>query len=124
MFISPAFAQSAPASGGAADIFIQFVPIVMIIAIMYLLVFRPQQQRIKAHAKLVANTKRGDVVVTSGGIVGKIVKVLEGDEVLIEIADNVRVKVIKSTIADVRSKTEVTESKSKADKADNDDDKK
>lgn len=121
MFISTAFAQSAPASGGAADIFIQFLPIVMIIGIMYLLVFRPQQQRMKAHAQLVANTKRGDVVVTSGGIVGKIVKVLEGDEVLVEIAENVRVKVIKSTIADVRSKTEPAESKSKAD---NDDDKK
>ena len=121
MFISPAFAQGAAAPGGASDIFIQFMPIVAIIAIMYFLVFRPQQQRMKAHAQLVANTKRGDVVVTSGGIVGKIVKVLEGDEVLVEIAENVRVKIIKSTIADVRSKTEPSDAKSKAD---NDDDKK
>jgi preprotein translocase subunit YajC len=121
MIISPAFAQGVTGSGGAADMFIQFLPIVMIIAIMYFLVFRPQQQRMKAHAQLVSNTRRGDVVVTSGGIVGKVIKVLDNDEVLVEIAENVRVRVVKSTIADVRSKTEPSDSKSKADA---DDDKK
>jgi preprotein translocase subunit YajC len=117
MLISPAYAQGA-AAPGAADIFMQIMPIVAIIAIMYFLVFRPQQQRVKAHRQMVDNTKRGDVVVTSGGIVGKIIKVLEGDEVLIEIAENVRVKVIKSTIADVRSKSEPADAKSKADNGD------
>lgn len=115
MFISPAFAQGATSSGGAGDIFVQFLPIVMIIAIMYFLVMRPQQQRVKAHQLLVANVRRGDVVVTSGGIIGKIVKVLENDEVLLEIAEDVRIRVVKSTIADVRSKTEPSDAKSKAD---------
>lgn len=106
MLITPAFAQGAPAAGGASDIFLQIVPFILIIGIMYFLVFRPQQQRMKAHQQLVANVKRGDVVVTAGGIVGKIVKVLENDEVVVEIADDVRIRVVKSTIADVRSKTE------------------
>ena len=121
MWISPAFAQGATGAGGAGDIFVQFVPIIMIIGIMYFLVFRPQQQRMKAHQALVAAVKRGDVVVTSGGIIGKVVKVLENDEVMVEIAEDVRIRVIKSTIADVRSKTEPVEAKSKADA---DDDKK
>lgn len=118
MFISPAFAQSAPSAGGGGDIFIQLVPFILIIVIMYFLVFRPQQQRMKAHQQLVSNVKRGDVVVTSGGIIGKIVKVLEGDEVLVEIAEDVRIRVVKSTIADVRSKSEPSEAKSKSDEND------
>ena len=124
MWISPAFAQAAatPSAGaGAADFFVQLVPLFLIIGIMYFLVLRPQQQRVKAHQALVAAVKRGDVVVTGGGIVGKVIKVLENDEVLVEIAENVRVRVVKSTIADVRSKTEPSDSKSKADA---DDDKK
>jgi len=118
MLISPAFAQAAPGAGGGGDIFVQLVPFVLIIAIMYFLVFRPQQQRMKAHQQLVANVKRGDVVVTGGGIIGRIVKVLEGDEVLVEVAENVRIKVVKSTIADVRSKTEPSEVKAKSDEGD------
>lgn len=105
MFISPAYAQAAPAGGGA-DFFIQLVPFALIIAVMYFLVIRPQQQRMKAHQQMVAAVKRGDVVVTSGGIIGKVIKVLENDEALIEIAEDVRIKIVKSTIADVRSKTE------------------
>lgn len=120
MFISPAYAQAAPGPGGAGDIFLQLMPFVLIIAVMYFLVIRPQQQRMKAHQQLVAAIKRGDVVVTSGGIIGKVVKVLENDEVMVEIAEDVRIKVIKSTIADVRSKTEpvAADSKSKGDDED------
>lgn len=118
MFISSAFAQSAPPAGGGGDIFIQLVPFILIIVIMYFLVFRPQQQRMKAHQQLVANVKRGDVVVTSGGIIGKVIKVMEGDEVLVEVAEDVRIRVVKSTIADVRSKSEPSEAKSKADDSD------
>lgn len=122
MWISPAFAQAAatPSAGaGAADFFVQLVPLFLIIGIMYFLVLRPQQQRVKAHQALVAAVKRGDVVVTGGGIIGKVIKVLENDEVLIEIAEDVRIKVVKGTIADVRSKTEPTPA---SDKSKNDDD--
>jgi preprotein translocase subunit YajC len=110
MFISPAYAQGAADASGAS-IFIQLIPFIAILAIMYFLVIRPQQQRLKAHQALLASIKRGDVVVTSGGIIGKVVKVAENDEVLIEIADDVRVRVVKGTIADLRSKTEPSDAK-------------
>ncbi len=122
MWISPAFAQAAAApAAGATDFLVQLVPLFLIIGIMYFLVLRPQQQRVKAHQALVAAVKRGDIVVTGGGIVGKVIKVLENDEVLVEIAEDVRIKVIKGTIADVRSKGEPT---AVSDKSKNDDDKK
>ena len=111
MFISPAFAQGAADPTGGASIIVQLVPFIAILAIMYFLVIRPQQQRMKAHQALLAGIKRGDVVVTSGGIIGKVVKVMENDEVLIEIADEVRVRVVKGTIADLRSKTEPSDAK-------------
>lgn len=118
MIISPAFAQAAaPAGGGGGDLFIQLVPFILIMVIMYFLMIRPQQQRLKAHQAMVSALKRGDVVVTAGGIVGKVVKVLENDEILVEIADDVRIKVIKNTVADLRSKTEpvAADAKSKSD---------
>lgn len=120
MFISPAFAQSAAPAGGAGDFLIQLVPLFLIIAIMYFLVLRPQQQRVKAHQLMVSAVKRGDVVVTGGGIVGKVVKVLENDEVLVEIAEEVRIRVVKSTIADVRSKSEPVASDAKSKNGDED----
>ena len=115
MFISPAFAQGAAASPGAGDFLIQLVPFALIIGIMYFLVLRPQQQRMKTHQQMVAALKRGDMVVTAGGVVAKVVKVLEDDEVMVEIAEDTRIRVVKSTIASVRSKTEPTEAKSKSD---------
>jgi preprotein translocase subunit YajC len=115
MLISPAYAQAATGSSGAGEFFIQLVPFILIIAIMYFLVLRPQQQRVKAHQQMVAALKRGDVVVTAGGVVGKVIKVLENDEVMVEIAEEVRIRVVKATIADVRSKTEPGEAKSKSD---------
>lgn len=121
MWISPAFAQAAaPAGGGAGDFFVQLVPLFLIIGIMYFLVLRPQQQRMKAHKAMVEAVKRGDVVVTGGGIVGKVVKVLENDEVMVEIAEDVRIRVVKGTIADVRSKSEpvASDAKSKSDDQD------
>src|SRR5262249_23684041 len=102
-------------AGGASDFIVQLVPLLMIVAIMYFLVLRPQQQRMKAHREMVAGVKRGDVVVTAGGIVGKVVKVLEGDEVMVEIAEDVRVRIMKATLTDIRSKTEPSEAKSKDD---------
>lgn len=121
MFISTAYAQAAAgAPSGVESLLVNILPIVMIVGIMYFLILRPQQQRMKAHQTMVAGVKRGDVVVTGGGIVGKVIKVLENDEILVEIAEDVRIKVIKGTISDVRSKTEPVEAKSSK----NDEDKK
>jgi preprotein translocase subunit YajC len=71
--ITPAFAQGAPAGG--SDVFLQLVPFVLIFIIMYFLIIRPQQRRVKAHQEMVKNVRRGDTVVTTGGIVGKVTKV-------------------------------------------------
>lgn len=84
----------------------QFLPLVLIFAIMYFLLIRPQQKKAKEHAAMVAAVRRGDIIVTQGGIVGKIVKVKDDNEVEVEIAENVKIRLIKSTIATVTSKTE------------------
>tara|TARA_B100001123_G_scaffold331210_1_gene373435 strand:- start:1708 stop:1992 length:285 start_codon:yes stop_codon:yes gene_type:complete len=78
--------------------FAQFVPLILIFVIFYFFLIRPQQKKIKEHKAMVAALKRGDDVVTSGGIVGKVEKVYEDDKIDLVISDNVRVKVIKSTV--------------------------
>ena len=103
MFATPAYAQAA---GGGAAAFGSFVPLILIFAIMYFLLIRPQQKKLKDHQKMVSNVRRGDQVVTQGGIIGKIAKVKDDGEVEIEIATGVKVRVVKSTIAQVLSKTE------------------
>jgi preprotein translocase subunit YajC len=102
MFATPAFAQaagSAAPSGGMA-FFMQIVPLLLIFVIFYFLLFRPQQQRMKQQRARIDATKKGDSVVTAGGLMGKVTKV-EADVVEVEIASNVRVKVVKATLADV-----------------------
>ena len=89
----------------------QFLPLILIFAIMYFLLIRPQQKKLKDHQAMVNAVRRGDLVVTQGGIVGKVVKVREDGEVEVEIAEGVKVRVIKSTLADVKSKTEPAEAK-------------
>jgi preprotein translocase subunit YajC len=84
----------------------QFIPLILIFAIMYFLLIRPQQKKAKEHANMVANVRRGDQIVTQGGIIGKVAKVKEDGEIEVEIADGVKVRVIKSTVATVTSKTE------------------
>ncbi len=87
--------------------FAQFVPLLLIFAIMYFLLIRPQQKKVKEHQAMVEALRRNDVVVTQGGLVGKVVKVHEGEnEIDLEIAKDVRVRVVQNTIAAVRSKTE------------------
>lgn len=103
MLISSAFAQGAGAAAAPNPI-MQLIPFVLVFVFFYFLIIRPQQAARKKHQEMITNVKRGDVVVTSGGMIGKITKVLEGDEVMVELADNVVVKVVKSTIADVRNK--------------------
>jgi preprotein translocase subunit YajC len=103
MFILPAHAQGA---AGGSDFLIQLVPILLMFVIFYLLLLRPQQQRVKAHREMVTNIRRGDTVVTAGGIVGKVTKVRDDNEIEVEIADNTRVRVVKGTVTEVRAKGE------------------
>ena len=105
MFVSPAYAQAAGGAGGA---FTSFVPLILIFAIMYFLLIRPQQKKVKEHAAMVEAVRKGDQIVTQGGIVAKVSKVMaEGsNEVEVEIASGVKVRIIKSTIAQVMNKTE------------------
>jgi preprotein translocase subunit YajC len=83
---------------------LQMLPLLAIFVIFYFLLIRPQQQKMKQHAAMVEAVRRGDVVVTSGGIVGKVTKVKDDGEVMVEIADNVQIRVVKTTLADVKSK--------------------
>ncbi|WP_138465478.1 preprotein translocase subunit YajC [Poseidonocella sp. HB161398] len=105
MFATPAFAQAAGAGGPMAAIQ-GFVPLILIFAIMYFLLIRPQQKKVKQHKAMIEAVRRGDQVVTQGGIIGKVTKVKEDGEVEVEIAPEVRIRVVKSTIAQVVSKTE------------------
>jgi len=88
-----------------------FIPLLAMFAVAYFLLLRPQQQRAKQLRNAVANVRRGDTVVTAGGIVGKVVKVPSGDEpeITVEIADNVQVRVLKTTLSDVRAKSQPVE---------------
>jgi preprotein translocase subunit YajC len=102
--ITPAYAQAPGAGGG--DIFLQLVPFILIFVIMWFLIIRPQQKRVKAHQEMVKGLRRGDQVVTSGGIVGKIAKVVDDAEIEVEIAEGVRVRIVRAMVTEVRSKTE------------------
>ena len=109
MFVTPAFAQAAagaPAGGGFADILVQLMPIVLLVLIFWLLIFRPQQKRLKAQQAMLSAIRRGDTVVTTGGLVGKVTKAVDGEDLEVEISPGVKVKVVRGMVADVRSKAE------------------
>jgi len=91
------------------EAFAQFIPLILIFGIMYVLLIRPQQQKLKQHQAMVAALRRGDQIVTQGGIIGKVSKVKEDQELEVEIADGVKVRVVRSTIAQVLNKTEPAE---------------
>ena len=82
------------------------LPFVLIFVIMYFLILRPQQKRVKQHQEMVKNVRRGDTVVTNGGLVGKVTKVIDDDQIEIEIADDVRIRQMRQMVADVRAKGE------------------
>ena len=103
MFVTPAYAQAA---GDMGSTFASFVPLILLFVLMWVLLIRPQQKKVKEHQAMVAALRRGDVVVTQGGVVGKVVKVKDDGEIEVEIAEGVKVRVIKSTVAQVLSKTE------------------
>lgn len=103
MFITPAYAQAA---GGGGSAIASFVPLILIFAIMWFLLIRPQQKKAKQHQAMVTALRRGDEVITQGGMIGKVTKVKDDGEIEVEIAPNVKVRVVRHTIAQVVSKTE------------------
>ena len=105
MFVTPAYAQASQIFGGD-NMFVQLLPFVLIFVIMYFLILRPQQKRAKEHQELVKNLRRGDTVITSGGLVGKVTKVIDDEQVEVEVAEDVRVRQMRSMLADVRAKGE------------------
>ena len=105
MLITPAYAQAA-AGGDANSMLMSLLPFLLIFVIMYFLILRPQQKKLKDHKDLVAGLRRGDTVITSGGLIGKVTKVVDDDQVEVEIADGIRVRQMRQMISGVRSKTE------------------
>ena len=113
MFISPAFAQNGAAGG---DTLISLLPLVLIFVVFYFLLIRPQQKKVKQHRAMVEAVRRGDRVVTNGGLIGTVTKVVNDNEVQVQIADGVRVRVMRQMIQDVLAKTEPTGSSESAGK--------
>jgi|SRR5579871_4227675 len=93
------------------DTYSIFIPMVAIMAIFYFFTIRPQQQRAKELRQAIENVRRGDTVVTAGGIIGKVSRVKDDGEIVVEIADDVQVRVMKSTLTEVRSRTPANDSK-------------
>ncbi|RVT94594.1 preprotein translocase subunit YajC [Sphingomonas crocodyli] len=101
MFSTPAYAATGAApSGSGLAMIMQFAPLIFIFVIFYFLLIRPQQKRAADHRKTIEAVKKGDLVVTAGGVRGKVTKV-EDNEVEVEIAPNVRVKIVRATLSDV-----------------------
>jgi preprotein translocase subunit YajC len=107
MIFTEAFAQTAPATssplGGGMDIILLFVPMLVV---FYFLIFRPQRQQVKKREEILKNIRRGDQIVLGGGIVGKVTKVVDDNEVELQIADGVKVRALRALIAEVRAKAE------------------
>ena len=118
MLISSAYAQTGGGIGGLD--YVQFLPIVLIFVVFYFLLIRPQQKKMKTHKDMLGALRRGDRVVTGGGIVGTITKVVGDNEVAVEIAVGVRVRVLRSTITEVLAKTEPVKASSKDEDRDED----
>jgi preprotein translocase subunit YajC len=105
MFITPAFAQGSP-FGGDNNMLVSLLPFVLIFVIMYFLILRPQQKRVKQHAEMVKNVRKGDTVINSGGMIGRVTKVIDDEQIEIEVADGTRVRQMRQMIAEVRAKGE------------------
>ena len=109
MWVTPAYAQAA---GGGNDMFISLLPFILIFVIMYFLIIRPQRQQAKKRAEMLKAVRRGDTVVTGGGIVGKVTKVVDDNELEVQIAEGVKVRAFRSLVHDVRVKAEPVDGKS------------
>ncbi|AEK54216.1 MULTISPECIES: preprotein translocase subunit YajC [Brucella] len=113
MFVTPAFAQASGSVVGP-DMLMSILPFILIFVIMYFLIIRPQRTQMKKRQKMLNSVRRGDTVVTGGGIVGKVLKVVDDNELELEIADGVRIRVVRATLMDVRVKGEpVADNKNK-----------
>lgn len=107
MFVTPAYAQASGAGAGGMDaILINFVPIILMVAVFWFFLIRPQQKRAKEHAAMLSAITRGDTIVTTGGMVGKVTRAVDNEDLEVEIAQGVKVKVVRGMISDVRSKPE------------------
>ncbi len=108
LLFTPAYAQSLPfgLGGDNGGMITSLLPLILIVVIMYFLVLRPQQQRVKQHQAMVKALRRGDTVVTNGGLVGKVTKVVDDDQIEVEISDGVRVRQMRSMVSEVRAKGE------------------
>ena len=102
MFVTPAYAQAA---GGGPDVLISILPFILIFVIMYFLIIRPQRQQMKKRSEMLAAVRRGDTVVTGGGLIGKVTKVIDDNELEVDLG-GMKVTALRSTIADVRVKGE------------------
>ena len=111
MFVTSAFAQGSPM--GSDSLLVTMLPFALIFVIMYFLILRPQQKRVKEHTELVKNLRRGDTVVTSGGLVGKVTKVVDDEQIEVEIADGVRIRQMRQMVSGVRAKTEPAKDEAK-----------
>ena len=103
MFVTPAYAQGI---GASPDMFISILPFVLIFVIMYFLIIRPQRQQLKKRGEMLAAVRRGDTVVTGGGLVGKVTKVIDDNELEIDLGGGTKVTALRSTLADVRVRGE------------------
>ncbi|MGB3448702.1 MAG: preprotein translocase subunit YajC [Xanthobacteraceae bacterium] len=112
MLITPAFAQAAGAAGDTNSMLMSLLPFALIFVIMYFLILRPQQRKVKEHNDLVKNIRRGDTVVTNGGLVGKVIKVVDDEQIEVEVADGVRIRQMRQMISGVRTKGEPAKEKS------------
>lgn len=108
MFVTPAYAQAAGGAGmfGGLGGLESLLPLVLIFVVFYFLLIRPQQKKQKQHREMLAAVRRGDRVVTAGGIIGQVVRVVSDSELIIEIADGVRVRLVRAMVSDVLAKTE------------------
>jgi preprotein translocase subunit YajC len=112
LFITPAYAQAAGAPG-AGDFIGMILPLVLIMGVFYFLLIRPQQRKMKAHQEMLKKVARGDTVITTGGLVGKVVKVVDDSELQVEVGENGKVRILRSGIADVRAKGEPVKAETK-----------
>jgi preprotein translocase subunit YajC len=108
MFSTSAFAQGifGGGAGGEGGMLMSLLPFALIFVIMYFLILRPQQKRVKQHQALIKAVRRGDTVITNGGLIGKVTKVIDDDQIEVEIGDGVRIRQVRSMITDVRAKGE------------------
>ncbi len=111
MFITPAYAQAA--GGGIGDFAGMILPLVMIMVVFWFLLIRPQQRKMKEHQALLSKIARGDTVITAGGLIGKVTKVIDDNELQVEVGENVKVRILRSGVSDVRAKGEPVKAETK-----------